>query len=118
MTLRLSQLLAAAAIVLTASQGLAAARLPTVITDRSDPDARAVSCEAYLGHQINAEPRARWPRLRTAMLAWRGQLEARMGRDPAAQYFATTFAVLRDTPAATRRAAAAYCLAHAPSRRR
>ena len=106
-----------AAVLLTAPQP-ASARLPREITGRSDPDARAVGCEAYLGHEINASPRSRWPQLRAAMRAWRAQLETRMTRDEAAQYFASTFAVLRDTPAATRRAAAAYCLAHAPATRR
>jgi hypothetical protein len=110
----LSRPILAAALLLAAAHP-ALARLPAELTDRSDPDARAVGCEAYLGHEINASPRIRWPRLRAAMLAWRAQLETRMTRDEAAQYFASTFAVLRDTPAATRRAAAAYCLAHAPA---
>ena len=98
---------------------LAAGRpLPSDITDRSDPEGRAVNCAAYLGHEINAVPRAARPPLIAAMRAWRAELERRRGRDEADQYFASTFAVLRDTPPRTLRAAAAYCRAHAPGGRR
>lgn len=96
----------------------AAARLPAAIADRSDPAERAVNCAAYLGHEINAVPRAGRPPLIAAMRAWRAALERRRPRDEAAQYFASTFAVLRDTPAPTRHAAARYCRAHAPRPRR
>ncbi|MBV9884070.1 MAG: hypothetical protein JO276_13760 [Sphingomonadaceae bacterium] len=92
--------------------------LPSDITDRSDPEGRAVNCAAYLGHEINAVPRAARPPLIAAMRAWRADLERRRTKDEADQYFASTFAVLRDTPPRTRRAAAAYCRAHAPGRRR
>jgi len=103
-----------AALLLAATP--AAARLPAAVTDRSDPAERAVNCAAYLGHEINKVPRAARPPLIAAMRAWRAELERRRPRDEAAQYFASTFAVLRDTPAATRHAAALYCRAHAPWR--
>ena len=97
---------------------LVAAALPEAITDRSDPEGRAVNCAAYLGHEINAVPRAAGAPLIAAMRAWRGELERRRPKDEADQYFASTFAVLRDTPPRTLRAAAAYCRAHAPTRGR
>jgi uncharacterized membrane protein YccC len=105
-----------AALLLAAAP--AAARLPTAITDRSDPAGRAVNCAAQLGHEINAVPRAARPPLIAAMRAWRADLERRSSRDEADQYFASTFAVLRDTPPRVRRAAAAYCRANAPGRGR
>ena len=78
-----------------------------------DPEARGLNCEAYLGHQINAEPRP--PARRSSPPCSPGAPTSSSIRphDEAAQYFASTFAVLRDTPAATRRAAAAYCRTHA-----
>jgi hypothetical protein len=82
--------------------------------DMSDPDYRAVACAAYLGHEINAVPRAARPPLIAAMQAWRIDLERRRPHDEAEQYFASTFAVLHDTPDRTRHAAAAYCRIHAP----
>jgi hypothetical protein len=109
-------LLAAAMSFLGASPGVAmpSARLPRAVTDRSDPEGRAVNCAAYLGHEINAVPRAARPPLVAAMGAWRAELEHRRPRDEADQYFASTFAVLRDTPPRTLAAAAAYCRSHAP----
>ena len=93
-----------------------AAHPPSEVTDRSDPEGRAVNCAAYLGHEINAVPRPARPPLIAAMLAWRAELERGRPRDEADQYFASTFAVLRDSPPRTRHAAAAYCRAHAPHR--
>lgn len=104
-------LVAAAALLASAA---AQARLPRAVTDLGDPAARAVSCAAYLGHEINAVRRAQRPPLLAALHAWRTELERRSSRDEAAQYFASTFAVLRDAPSRTRHAAAAYCRAHAP----
>src|SRR5689334_16238416 len=95
---------------------LLAAAVPAAVTDRSDPEARAVNCAAYLGHEINAVPRPARPPLIAAMRAWRRELERRRTRDEADQYFASTFAVLRDAPAAERHAAAVYCRGHAPRR--
>lgn len=111
MILRASVLLTALLIPMAAR---AAVPLPHEILDGSDPEGRAVSCAAYLGHQINAVPRAARPPLVAAMRAWRSDLERRRSKDEADQYFASTFAVLRDTPPRARRAAAAYCRAHAP----
>jgi hypothetical protein len=110
MRLHFALVATAAALASVASQ----ARLPREVTERRDPAARAVSCAAYLGHEINAVPRAARPPLLAALRAWRAELERRSSRDEAAQYFASTFAVLRDAPPRTRRAAAAYCRAHAP----
>jgi len=97
---------------------LLAAAVPAAVTDRSDPEGRAVNCAAYLGHEINAVRRAARPPLIAAMRAWRAALERRRPHEEADQYFASTFAVLRDAPAAERHAAAVYCRAHAPVRRR
>jgi len=93
---------------------LLAATVPAAVTDRSDPESRAVSCAAYLGHEINAVPRSARAPLIAAMRAWRAELERRRPKDEADQYFASTFAVLRDAPPRARHAAAAYCRAHAP----
>ena len=112
----MSRLLTFVALLLAAAPALAA--LPTAITDRHDPEDRAVNCAAYLGHEINAVPRAARPPLIAAMRAWRAELERRRPHDEADQYFASTFAVLRDAPARERHAAAIYCRAHAPARRR
>ena len=111
-------ILAAAALALLSGPAWArpAARPPAEVADRSDPEGRAVNCAAYLGHEINAVRRAARPPLIAAMRAWRAELERGRPRDEADQYFASTFAVLRDTPARTRHAAAAYCRAHAPRR--
>ena len=103
-----------AALLLAAAPAIAA--LPAAITDRRDPEERAVNCAAYLGHEINAVPHRSRPPLIAAMRAWRADLERRRSKEEADQYFASTFAVLRDTPAPIRRAAAAYCRAHAPRR--
>jgi hypothetical protein len=99
------------AALLAAAPALA---VPEAITDRSDPAGRAVNCAAYLGHEINAVPHAARPPLIAAMRAWRAELQRRRTRDEADQYFASTFAVLRDTPPRTLVAAAAYCRSHAP----
>lgn len=111
-----------AALLLAMAGGMAAARpshgrLPPEVSDLRDPDSRAVSCAAYLGHEINAVRRPARPPLIAAMRAWRAELERRRPHDEAAQYFASTFAVLRDTPARSRHAAASYCRVHAPRRR-
>jgi hypothetical protein len=108
------------ALLFAMAGGMAAARpvpsrLPPEVTDLRDQDYRAVSCAAYLGHEINASPHAARPPLVAAMQAWRVDLERRRPHDEAEQYFASTFAVLHDTPARTRRAAAVYCLTHAPA---
>jgi hypothetical protein len=95
---------------------LLAGAVPAVVTDRSDPEGRAVSCAAYLGHEINAVRRSARPPLIAAMQAWRGELERRWTKEEADQYFASTFAVLRDAPARERHAAAIYCRVHAPAR--
>jgi len=107
-------ILAAAALAFLS--GAAWARPPAEVTDMSDLDGRAVNCAAYLGHEINAVRHAARPPLIAAMRAWRAELERRRPRDEADQYFASTFAVLRDAPARTRHAAAGYCRAHAPRR--
>jgi hypothetical protein len=112
----MKRLSALAAVLLAAAP--AAAALPEAVTDRSDPEGRAVNCAAYLGHEINALPRAARPPFLAAMRAWRTELERRRPRDEADQYFASTFAVLRDTPPHLLRAAASYCRAHAPRRGR
>jgi hypothetical protein len=104
------------AAILLAAAPASAVRLPDAITDTHDPAGRAVNCAAYLGHQINALPRAGRPRLVAAMQAWRAELRRRLPRDEADQYFASTFAVLGDTPAPVRTAAAAYCRSRAPAR--
>jgi hypothetical protein len=91
---------------------------PAAVTDRSDPEGRAVNCAAYLGHEINAVNHSARPPLIAAMRAWRAELERRRTKNEADQYFASTFAVLRDAPARERHAAAIYCRAHAPARRR
>jgi hypothetical protein len=93
-----------------------AVRPPTEVTDWSDPEGRAANCAAFLGHEINAVRRAARPPLIAAMRAWRTALERGRPKDEADQYFASTFAVLRDTPAPVRHAAATYCRAHAPRR--
>ena len=110
--------LTAAALALLSGTASArpAVRPPTEVTDRSDPEGRAVNCAAFLGHEINEVRRASRPPLIAAMRAWRAELERTRTRDEADQYFASTFAVLRDTPPRTRHAAAAYCRAHAPRR--
>ena len=118
MILRPLLFLAAASLPATALGRAAtgAAQLPRPILDRTDPESRAVNCAAYLGHEINAVPRAARPPLIATMRAWRADLERERSKDEADQYFASTFAVLRDTPAPIRRVAAAYCRAHAPRR--
>jgi len=111
--------LLAAATALAVLPGVAGASPtppPAEVTDMSDLDGRAVNCAAFLGHEINAVRHAERPQLIAAMRAWRTELERRLSRDQADQYFASTFAVLRDTPARTRHAAAVYCRAHAPRR--
>ena len=107
--MRLAQL-----VVLLLAAAPAMAALPEAITTRSDPADRAVNCAAYLGREINAVRRASRPPLIAAMRAWRAALARGRTTDEADQYFASTFAVLRDTPPRARHAAAAYCRAHAP----
>ena len=111
-------ILAAAALAWFSGAALArpAARPPAEVTDRSDAEGRAVNCAAYLGHEVNAVRRAARPPLIAAMRAWRAELERGRPQDEADEYFASTFAVLRDAPPRTRHAAAAYCRAHAPRR--
>jgi hypothetical protein len=51
-------MISALAATLLAVAPASAALLPDAITDTHDPAGRAVNCAAYLGHQINALPRA------------------------------------------------------------
>jgi hypothetical protein len=76
----------------------------------------AVTCAAFMGHGINAAPRPDRGPLERAMSAWRAALRHAMAQNEADQYFASTFAVLRDTPPDRLAAATAWCTAHAPRR--
>jgi hypothetical protein len=82
------------------------------------PEERAVACAALTALQLNAIT-AGAPGDKTAMKAaydaWNAELVKRMeGEDSAAQYFASTVAVLDDTPPAALTAAADDCAAHRP----
>lgn len=82
--------------------------------DLQAADSRSVGCEAYLAHYLDQASPAEKAPVEAAMKAWRAKLETEMTKDEAAQFFASTYAVDRDVPAATVKSAAQYCLANKP----
>ena len=82
------------------------------------PEERAVACAALTALQLQAiEAGAPGDKAaaKAAYDAWDAELIERMeSKDSAAQYFASTFAVLDDTPPAALKAAADDCAAHKP----
>ena len=98
--------------------------IPDVVTAhewvRADqpPEERAVACAALATLQLDAiEAGAAGDKVttRAAYDAWNAELIRRMeSKDSAAQYFASTFAVLDDTPPIALKAASDDCAAHKP----
>ena len=82
------------------------------------PEERAVACAALTALQLDAiDTGAPGDKVATkaAYDAWHAELTQRMeSKDSAAQYFASTFAVLDDTPPVALKAAADDCAAHKP----
>lgn len=82
------------------------------------PEERAVACAALTALQLQAvEAGAAGDKVATkaAYDAWNAELIKRMeSADSAAQYFASTFAVLDDTPPVALKAASDDCAAHKP----
>ena len=82
------------------------------------PEDRAVACAALTALQLQAiEAGAPGDKVATKAVydAWDAELTRRMeNKDSAAQYFASTFAVLDDTPPVALKAAADDCAAHKP----
>ena len=82
------------------------------------PEERAVACAALTALQLDAiDAGAPGDKVATkaAYDAWNAELIKRMeSADSAAQYFASTFAVLDDTPPVALKAASDDCAAHKP----
>ena len=82
------------------------------------PEERAVACAALTALQLQAiEAGAPGDKVATkaAYEAWDAELIRRMeSKNSAAQYFASTFAVLDDTPPVALKAASDDCAAHKP----
>lgn len=80
-------------------------------------ETRGVTCAAYLARQIETMGAAERASLIAAMRAWRRDADRVMGREQAAQFFASATAILREAPSAEVRAGAGYCLSRAPRNR-
>ena len=82
------------------------------------PEERAVACAALTALQlqaIDAGAPGDKAAIKAAYDAWDAELIAQTeSKDSAAQYFASTFAVLDDTPPVALKAAADDCAAHKP----
>jgi hypothetical protein len=91
------------------------ASVPAEIT--TVDETKGVTCAAYLARQIESMAPAERAPLVAAMRAWRGEADRAMGREPAAQFFASAAAILRESPAAEVQAGAGYCLSRAPRNR-
>ena len=81
---------------------------PAVLGD--DPDAQGSGCVVFLGL---AKPAS--PQYARASASWRALLVSRLGEDGAAQLIGSSVNPLQDTPAAARRAAVDWCVAHPPA---
>ena len=79
-----------------------------------DRTSQAMNCVVHL-RQLSPVPPNERPALDRASIAWRAALVRETNEQEASQLIGSNVNMLADTPAAQRRVAVAWCVAHAPA---